>query len=340
MSQGATGNRRRKIVGVKIFIGLLTTVLLANAPFALGQQSAKLPRIAYLGGASPAPIAYRIDAFRQRLRELGYVEGKNVVFEFRYAEEKLDRLPALAAELVRLKVDVIATAGGTSTRAAKEATASIPIVMVQDNDPVGNGFVASLSRPGGNITGLATLAPEVSGKRLELLKEIVPKLSRVAVFGTSSNPGNTQSLKETETAARELELAVQHFDVRKQQAIDRAFQAAAKERVGAVVVLVSVVLNSYRQQVVGLAAKNRLPVIYPILDFVESGGLLSYGVSFVDLHRRAADYVDKILKGAKPAELPVEQPTKFELMINLKSAKQIRLTIPPNVLARADRVIR
>jgi putative ABC transport system substrate-binding protein len=262
------------------------------------------------------------------------------VFEFRYAEEKLDRLPALAAELVRLKVDVIITAGGTSTRAAKDATASIPSVMVQDNDPVSNGFVTSLARPGGNITGLATLAPEISGKRLELLKEIVPKLSRVAVFGTSNNPGNTQSLKETEIAAREFGLQLQYVDVLKQTDIDTAFQAAATKRADAILVLVSVVLNSYRKQVVELALKNRLPVIYPMLDFVEAGGLMSYGVSFVDLHRRAAVYVDKILKGAKPAHLPVEQPTKFEFVVNLKTAKQLGLTVPPNVLARADRVIR
>jgi putative ABC transport system substrate-binding protein len=314
--------------------------LLTTGPAVQAQQPTKVPRIAYLGGASPAPIAYRTQAFRQRLRELGYVEGKNVVFEFRYAEEKLDRLPALAAELVRLKVDVIATAGGTSTRAAKEATTSIPIIMVQDNDPVGNGFVASLARPGGNITGLATLAPEVSGKRLELLKEVVPTLSRVAVFGTSSNPGNTQSLKETEIAAREFGLQLQHVDVLKKDDIDTAFQAAANKRAGAILVLVSVVLNSYRKQAVELALKNRIPVIYPILDFVEAGGLMSYGVSFVDLHRRAADYVDKILKGARPADLPVEQPTTFEFIINLKAAKQIGLTIPPNVLARADRVIK
>jgi putative ABC transport system substrate-binding protein len=314
--------------------------LLTTAPSATAQQPAKIPHVAYLGGASPAPIAYRTEAFRQRLRELGYVEGKNIVLEFRYAEEKLDRLPALAAELVRLKVEVIVTAGGTSTRAAKGATATIPIVMVQDNDPVGNGFVASLARPGGNITGLATLAPEISGKRLEFLKEIVPKLSRVAVFGTSNNPGNTQSLKETEIAAREFGLQLQHVDVLKQADIDAAFQAASIKRADAVLVLVSVVLNSYRKQAVELAVKNRLPAIYPILDFVEAGGLMSYGVSFVDLHRRAAVYVDKILKGAKVADLPVEQPTKFEFIINLKAAKQIGLTIPPNVLARADRVIK
>jgi ABC-type uncharacterized transport system substrate-binding protein len=324
----------------KLTVLALCALLFALSSSAAAQQPAKVPRIAYLGGASPSAIAPRTEAFRQRLRELGYVEGKNIVIEFRYAEENLDRLPALAADLVRLKVDVIVTAGGTSTRVAKEATATIPIVMAQDNDPVGNGFVASLARPGGNITGLATLAPEIAGKRLELLKEIVPKLSRVAVLGTSTNPGDAQALKETEFAAREFGLLLQHFDVRKQEDIDTTFRGAGKGRADAVLVLVSVVLNSYRKQVVELAVKSRLPAIYPIVDFVEAGGLMSYGVSFIDLHRRAAVYVDKILKGTKPADLPVEQPIKFEFVFNLKAAKQIGLTIPPNVLARADRVIR
>jgi ABC-type uncharacterized transport system substrate-binding protein len=282
----------------------LSALLLVFWLPAVAQQPAQIPRIGYLGAASPPAITPRTEAFRQRLRELGYVEGKNIAIEFRYAENNLDRLPALAADLVRLKVDAIVTAGGTSTRVARTATATIPIVMAQDNDPVGNGFVASLARPGGNITGLATLAPEISGKRLELLKEIVPKLSRVAVLGTSTNPGDAQALKETESAAQELGLRLQHFDVRKQEDIDTTFQAAGQRRADAVLVLVSVVLSSYRTQVVELAIKNRLPAIYPFLAFVEAGGLMSYGVSFIDLHRRAATYVDKILKGAKPADLP------------------------------------
>ena len=255
---------------------------------------------------------------------------------------KFDRLPALAAELVRLKADVIVTAGGTSTRAAKEATVTIPIVMAQDNDPVANGFVASLARPGGNITGLATLAPELSGKRLELLKEIVPKLSRVAVFGTSNNPGNAQSIKETELAAEAFKVKLQYLDVLDIKAIETSFRAATKERAEAVIVLVSAVLNSQqgRTQVVALAEKSRLPAIYPFVDFVEAGGLMTYGVNYADLSRRAATYVDKILKGRTPDDLPVEQPMKFEFIINLKAAKQIGLTIPPNVLVRADKVIR
>ena len=282
---------------------LLIGFILASIHTAEAQQQTKIHRIAYLGSASPSAIALRTEAFRQRLRELGYVEGKNIIVEFRYGEEKLDRIPNLAKELVDLNVDVIVTAGGTSTRSAKEATGT-PIVMVQDNDPVGNGFVASLGRPGGNITGLASLAPEISGKRLELLKEIVPKLSRVAVLGASTNPGNAQSLTETELAGRQFGLQLKYFDVRHLKDIENGFQDAAKERTDAVLLLVSSVLNSYRTQVVELAAKNRVPAIYPFIDFVEAGELMSYGVSFIDLHRRAATYVDKILKGAKPADLP------------------------------------
>ncbi|HEX9442776.1 MAG TPA: ABC transporter substrate-binding protein [Candidatus Binatia bacterium] len=319
---------------------VLGAVLLTVGFPAEGQQPKKVPRIGYLGGASPSPIAARIEAFRQGLRELGYLEGKNIVIEFRYGEDKLDRVPALAAELVRLNVDVIVTAGGTSTRFAKEATATIPIVMVQDNDPVGNGFVASLARPSGNITGLATLAPEISGKRLEILKEIVPRLSRVAVLGISTNPGNTQSFKETERAAGALGMQVQYLDVLGLKDIDAAFRAAGNGRSEAVLVLVSAVLNTYRTQVAEHAVNSRLPAIYPFQEFVEAGGLMSYGVSFIDLHRRAATYVDKILKGAKPADLPVEQPSKFDLVVNLKAAKQIGLMVPPNLLARADKVIK
>ena len=323
----------------KIIICLLTTALLSIAPFVEAQQPTKVPRIGFLGATPPSSVSARAEAFRQGLRELGYVEGKNIVIEYRYAEEKLDRLPALAAELVRLKIDVIVTAGATSTRAAKEATVTTPIVMAQVNDPVGNGFVASLARPGRNITGLSTLAPEISGKQLELLKEIVPRLSRVAVFGTSTQPGNTQSLKATELAAGALTVQLQYLDVRGPKDIETAFQEARKGRAEAVLVLQSPVFNSQRKQIVDLAIKSRLPAIYASREFVEDGGLMSYGTSYNDLFRRAATFVDKILKGAKPADLPVEQPTKFEFIINLKAAKQIGLTIPPNVLVRADKVI-
>jgi putative ABC transport system substrate-binding protein len=268
------------------------------------------------------------------------VEGKNIVIEWRSAEGKADRLPALAAELVCLKVDVIVTAGPGSTRAAKEATPTIPIVMGQDTDPVGNGFVASLARPGGNITGLATLAPEIGGKRLELLKEIVPKLSRVAVLGTSTSPGSAQQLKEVERAAGALGVKLQYLDVLSFKDFETAFRAAGKGRAEAVLTLGSSILLSHRAQLADLAVKNRLPAIYAQPEYVEAGGLMTYGVSITDLFRRTATYVDKILKGAKPADLPVEQPQKFEFIVNLKAAKQIGLTIPPNVLARADRVIR
>jgi putative ABC transport system substrate-binding protein len=325
----------------KKVIGLALGALLLALSFpAEAQQPTKIPRIGYLTAVPLSAITARIEAFRQGLRELGYVEGKNIVIEWRSAEGKLDRLPALAAELVRLKVDVIVTAGPPVTRAAKEATATIPIVMAQDSDPVGNGFVASLARPGGNITGLATLAPELSGKQLELLKEIIPKLSRVAILGTSTRPGNAQSLREIELAAGAFGVKLQYLDVLSSKDIETAFRAAGKGRSDAALVLQSPFLFSQRKQIAELAAESRLPAIYPWPELVDEGGLMTYGVSITGLFRRAATYVDKILKGAKPADLPVEQPIKFELIINLKAAKQIDLTIPPNVLARADRVIR
>ena len=320
----------------------LCVTLFALSVSAEAQQAKKIPRIGYLGATSVSATSDRTEPFRQGLRELGYVEGKNIVIEWRYAEGKLDRLPALAAELVRLKVDIIVTSGPIPTRAAKEATVTIPIVMAQDSDPVANGFVASLARPGGNITGLSTLRPELSGKQLELLKEIVPKLSRVAVFGTSTHPGNAQSLKEVELAAKAFGVKLQYLDVLDPKDIETAFRAARKGRADAVLFLVAggVASSGHRTQIVDLAVKSRLPVIYGVPEYVEAGGLMNYGVSFTDLDRRAATYVDKIFKGAKPADLPVEQPKKFEFVINLKTAKQIGLTIPPNVLARADKVIK
>jgi putative ABC transport system substrate-binding protein len=268
------------------------------------------------------------------------VEWKNIVIELRYAEGKLDRLPALAAELVRLKVDVIITGGPSPTLSAKRATSTIPIVMALDDDPVGSGFAASLARPGGNITGLSTLDPELSGKQLELLTEIVPKLSRVGVLGDVTRPGTPQALREINVAAGAFGLQIQYLEVRGPKDIETAFRAADKERAEAVLVLGTGVLISQRRQVIDLAIKSRLPAIYPRPEYVEDGGLVFYGASITDLYRRAATYVDKILKGAKPADLPIEQPKKFELIINLKTAKQIGLTIPPNVLARADKVIK
>ena len=281
-----------------------------------------------------------MEAFRQGLRELGYVEGKNIFIEHRSAEGKPDRARELVAELMRLKVDVIVTTGPTSTRAAKEATVTIPIVMGFDTDPVGNGFVASLARPGGNITGLSTLAPELSGKQLEILTEVLPRLSRVAVFGTSTAPGNAQSLRETELAAGAFRVQLQYLDILNTQDIGTAFQAAGKGRADAVLMLASPILNSQRKQIADLAVAGRLPVIFFTAEYVGDEGLMSYAPQLPDLFRRAATYVDKILKGAKPADLPVEQPTKFELVISLKAAKQIGLTIPQSVLYRADRVIK
>jgi putative ABC transport system substrate-binding protein len=315
-------------------------MLLAFGFPAHAQQPTKIPRIGYLNANFPTTNPVRIEAIRQGLRELGYVEGKNIVIEWRYAEGKSIRLPALAAELVRLKVGVIVTSASVETRAAKEATSTIPIVMTNDNDPVGSGFVASLARPGGNITGLSTLAPELSGKRLELLKEIVPRLSNVAVLATSTQPGYAQSLKEMELAAAALKVKPQYLDVLVPKDIESAFRAASEARVDAALLLSSGVMTSQRRQVIELAVKSQLPASYPRAEFVEAGGLMTYGPNITDLSRRAATYVDKILKGAKPADLPVEQPKKFELIINLKAAKQIGLTIPPNVLARADRVIK
>ena len=325
---------------MKIKVLTLCVMLFAlNSPTE-AQQLTKTPRIGYLTGSSVSAITDRIGAFRQGLRQLGYVDGKKILIEWKSAEGKVDRLPTLAAELVRLKVDIIVTTGASPTRAAKEATNTIPIVMAQDLDPVGSGFVASLARPGGNITGLSSLSVDISGKRMELLTEIVPRLSRVAILGTSTIPGYAQSLKEIEIAAGAIGVRIQYLDVPAAKDIEVALQAAGKDRADAVLVLQSLVLNSQRKKIVDLSVKSRLPAIYYAPEWVEDGGLMSYGVSFTDLNRRAATYVDKILKGARPAELPVEQPIKFELIINLKAAKQIGLTIPPNVLARADRVIR
>jgi len=325
---------RRNVIGLA-----LSALLFALCHSASAQQPTKMAKIGFLTGGGHDSA--RNEAFRQGLRELGYVEGKNVVIEWRAAERKPGRLPALAIELVRLKVDVIVVTGLGDLRAAKEATATIPIVMVVDSDPVRSGFIASLARPGGNITGLSTLAPELSGKRLELLKEIVPRLSRVAAFGTSTSAGNAQELTEVALAAGVFGVKLQYLDVLGPKDFETAFRATSKGRADAVLMMVSGALaGSQRTEIAELAVKSRLPVIYQRQEYVEAGGLMSYGVNRNDLFRRAATYVDKILKGTKPADIPVEQPVKFEFIINLKAAKQIGLTIPPNVLARADKVIR
>jgi putative tryptophan/tyrosine transport system substrate-binding protein len=304
------------------------------------QQVKKVPLIGFLAVTSPKDMSLRMTAFRQGLRELGYIEGKTIVVDDRYAEGKLDRLRTMTATLVQRKADVIVTSGPLGTRTAKEATTTLPIVMAYDNDPVGSGFVASLARPGGNITGLSTHYPEITGKQLELLKEIVPKLARVAVLGDSNEPFTAQSLKQTERAARAFGVQLQYLDVKDPKDVKGALEDARKSRADAAVVLASAIFISQRSQLAELAVKNRIPAVYQASEYVEAGGLMTYGASITDLFRRSAMYVDRILKGAKPADIPVEQPTTFELIINLKAAKEIGLTIPPNVLARADRVIR
>ena len=329
---GVMKTMSRKLVCVALVALLLTFSIPAEA-----QQPTKIPLIGRLDGLANSA---RIEALRHGFRELGYVEGKNLAIEWRYAEENLDRLPALVAELVRLKVDIIVTGGGPATRAAKAATSTIPIVMTNDPDPVGNGIIASLARPGGNITGLTNVTPELSGKRLEVLREVVPKLSRVAVLGTSTNPSYAPVIREIKPAAKAFKVQLQYLDVLDSKDIESAFRAASEERANGVLTLNGSILVSQRAKIVGLAAKNRFPAMYHTVSFVETGGLMYYGVNILDLDRRAATYVDKILKGTKPAELPVEQPTKFEFIINLKAANQIGLTIPPNVLARADKVIK
>ena len=336
-------SRVRQSHGIKPrvkFFALALGVLLFALCASTEAQQAKVYRIGYLQAPPQSAVASRTDAFRQGLRELGYVDGKNIVVEWRFADGKLDRIPSLVAEFVRLKVDVIVTGGSFATGAAKEATATIPIVMAQDSDPVGNKYVSSLARPGGNVTGLSTLTPELSGKQLELLKETIPKLSRVAVLGSSNRSGNAQSLNETEHAAQGLGVKLQYLDILSAKDVASAFRAASKGSAEAVLVLTGPIVTSERTEIVNLASKNRLPAIYDRAEFVEDGGLMTYSVSSTDLFRRAAKYVDKILKGAKPADLPVEQPIKFEFIVNLKAAKQIGLTIPPNVLARADKVIK
>jgi putative ABC transport system substrate-binding protein len=334
-------NVEEKPIRHSILFWLRVTLLLATASIADAQQTNKVPRIGFLLAPSRSAVAESLDAFRQGLRELGYVEGQNIVSEYRYAEGKFDRLPDLAAELVRLKVDVIVAGGGSvAIREVNKATGTIPIIMTGTIDPVASGFVASFARPGGNITGLTVGGPELYGKRLELLKETVSRVSRVAVVWGRTTSAEPLYLKEIHASAQALGLKIQSLEVRNPKDLEEAFQAAAKGRAGALTVGPDPLLTANRKQIVELAAKNRLPAIYPWKEYVEDGGLMSYAPSVPDNFRRAAIYVDKILKGVKPADLPIEQPRKFELVINLKTAKQIGVTIPPNVLARADKVIK
>ena len=316
----------------------LGALLLALSFPADAQQPKKVPRIGYLRAETPPAVD--IEALRQGLRELGYVEGQNIIVEYRSADANEERLRSLVAELIHLKVDLIVASAPAATRAAKEATTTIPIVMVAVADPVAFGFVASLARPGGNITGFAFLLPELSGKRLELLKETIPKLSRAAVLWNAANPYKPYDLREVQAVARALRLTLHTLPVREPTDFDEAFEAAVHARSGGLLTLDDPFTLAHRTRIVDLALKHRLPAVYAVRPLVDAGGLMSYGPDRVDQHRRAATYVDKILKGAKPADLPVEQPTKFELVINLKTAKQIGLKIPPNVLARADKVIR
>jgi len=318
----------------KVFVCLAVALLLTTTRVA-AQQPAKIPHIGFYLDGSVAAVASRVEGFRQGLRDLGYVEGKNITIEWRSGDGKPERRREIASELVRLKLDVIVSGGPTVTRALREATSTIPIVMGQDPDPVGSGFVATLAHPGGNITGLSALAPEMSGKQLELLKEILPKLSHVAVIGNSINPGDAQTLRETVLAAGSYEIYLRYLDVQDVKDIEPVMRAAAKGRADALMVLGNPILNLQRQQVVDLAAKHRIPATYARPEYVEAGGLMTYGTNYNDLLRRAVGYVDRILKGAKPADLPVQQPTKFELILDLKAAKQISLVIPNKVLAKA-----
>jgi putative ABC transport system substrate-binding protein len=315
-------------------------LILAWVQSAEAQQPKKVARIGFLGNSTAALEANLIGPFRDGLRDLGYVEGKNILIEYRWAEGNYERFPALLAELIALKVDVIVTAGTPATQAYQKAKTSIPLVMVAVGDPVGTGIVAALNRPGGNITGLTSISPELEGKRIELLREVIPKLSHIAVMWNPVNAYHEIEKKEAQAAATALRIKVLYLGVKSQEQLDDAFAQILKERPEALLVLADRVFLHNRARIMDFSVQHRLPGIYAYLELVEAGGLMSYGPSYADMHKRAATYVDKILKGAKPADLPVERPIKFELVINLKAAKQLGLTIPPNVLARADRVIK
>jgi putative ABC transport system substrate-binding protein len=315
-------------------------MLFALCATANAQQPTKVPRIGFLSTNSPSDISARVQGFHQGLRELGYVEGKNIAIEYRWAEGQVDRLPKLAAELVGHKVEIIATHGEAAIRALKRATRTIPIVVGVTGDLVVTGHAASLARPGGNITGFVDTSPELSGKRLDLLKEILPNALRIAVLWNAANPVKVLDFKETEMAAQVLGFKLQSLEVKASEDFKNRFKAATTQPAGALLVLHDALVASNTRKIVDFAAKNRLPTMYGATEVVDVGGLMSYAANIPDLFRRSATYVDKILKGSNPADLPVEQPTKFELVINLKTAKQIGLTIPSNVLARADRVIR
>ena len=306
---------------------------------ARAQQTGKMHRVGFLGNSTAALEANLVEPFRAGLRHLGYEEGRNLTIEYRWAEGNYERFPLLVAELIASKVDVIVTAGTPAALAVKEASRAIPLVMVAVGDPIGTGLVKSLAQPGGNITGLSSIAPELEGKRLELLREIIPKLARVAVLWNPANPFHNASLRQAQSAAKQLMMDVQSVPIRTREELDIAFVSILKGHPEALLVLADRVFLHNRTLLMDFAANNRLPGVYAYRELVEAGGLMSFGPSYADMHRRAATFVDKILKGAKPADLPVEQPTKFELLINLEAAKALGLTVPPSLLARADEVI-
>src|SRR5262245_53605990 len=321
------------------FYFFLIIAFLGGVAIAEGQQAKKIPRIGYLTTGSLPSASENVERFRQGLRELGYVEGKTITIKYRYAGDKLDPLPDLAAELVQLKVDVIVVLNTAGAMAAKGATTTIPIVIAGFSDPVATGLVASLAKPGGNITGVTIMNDELAGNRLELLKETSPKVSRLAVLWNPTNPGAAVVFKQTKAATQELRLQLQSPEVKSANDLESAFKAVTSAGANALVVFAGPPVGARRKQIADFAIKNRLPSVYDRSNFVEAGGLMSYGTNPTDTFRRVAIYVDKILKGTKPADLPVERPMKFEFVINLKTAKQIGLTIRPNVLTRADKVI-
>jgi len=327
-------------VNKKLYAPMVATLILAGLPAAQAQQPKKVPRIGFVGNAALSNRDSAITPFRERLRELGYVEGQTITIEPRYWEGKTERLPEVAAELVRLQCDVIFTTGNEAAAAAKIATKEIPIVIANTSDAVRSGFVTSLARPGGNVTGLTSVGAEIKGKQLELLQEVLPKLSRVGFLWSSTSPNATDNLKETEAAARSLRIAIESLEAKGPNDIEAAFKTATKKRVEAILMDGGGFFAFHQKRLLEVAAKSALPTMHANARFVEAGGLMTYAGDRREQYRRAADYVDKILKGAKPADLPVERPKMFELVINLKTAKQIGLAIPPNVLARADRVIR
>jgi putative ABC transport system substrate-binding protein len=324
----------------KIVSFILASVVVAFVQLTHAQQPVKVPRVGLLLQGTSASLMTRLEGLQQGLRERGYVEGKNITLEQRFDNDREERLPALAADLIRLRVDIIVAAATPAVMAAKQATGTIPIIIVHSADPVALGLVTSLARPGGNVTGLSSSSPDYSGKQLELLKEAVPKLSRIAILWNAANPGTAIAFREMQDVVRALKLPLQSLEVRRSEDFAPAFKKVAKQRGMGLVTLLDPLIVSQRARIVELASESRLPAIYPTKEFVEAGGLMAYGADLTDSYRRTTIFMDKILKGAKPADLPVEQPTKFTFAVNLKTAKQIGLTIPPNVLARADRVIK